>query len=158
MIGRDNALPWRLPDDLKRFKQLTMGKPVVMGRKTFESIGKPLPGRLNIVVTRQPDFEATGCTVVSSIDEAFRVAGSVAEISVIGGADIYRQILPRTDVIHLTLVHAQVAGDAYLPALDAAEWQEVAREEHPVDERHAYAFSFQTLERKNLERRNGAAA
>src|SRR5690242_21477778 len=105
VIGSGNHLPWRLPDDLKRFKALSLGKPIVMGRKTFDSIGRPLPGRLNIVISRQPGLEIPGCTVVTSIDAAIAAAQPAPEIVIIGGADIYRQVLPRVQVIHLTRVH-----------------------------------------------------
>src|SRR5688572_29803091 len=106
VIGKDNALLWRLPDDLKQFKAVTMGKPVIMGRKTYDSIGKPLPGRANIVISRQRGLRIEGCTVVDSLDAAFDTAGAVPDIAVIGGADIYRQALPLADVIYLTEVHA----------------------------------------------------
>ena len=111
VIGRDNALPWHLPDDLKRFKRLTLGKPIVMGRKTFESIGKPLPGRQNIVVTRDANYRREGITVVHGIDDAVRAAGEATELMVIGGAELFRLFLPRATRIHLTRVHADVAGD-----------------------------------------------
>ncbi|HWK49593.1 MAG TPA: type 3 dihydrofolate reductase [Steroidobacter sp.] len=147
VIGSGNQLPWRLPDDLKRFKALSLGKPIVMGRKTFDSIGRPLPGRLNVVISRQPGLEIPGCTVVTSIDEAIAVAQPAPEIVIVGGADIYRQVLPQVQVIHLTRVHASVAGDVVFPKLEEHEWREVAKEYHPPDERHAHAFTFSTLER-----------
>jgi dihydrofolate reductase len=145
VIGKNNALPWRLPDDLKRFKSLTMGKPIIMGRKTFESIGKPLPGRQNIVISRQRDLEVDGCIVCESLDAALKATDSAPEVCVIGGAEIYRQALPLTDVIYLTRVHASVAGDVRFPALLPSEWRETSREEHAADDRHAHAFSFITL-------------
>ncbi len=148
-IGRDGGLPWRLPDDLKRFKVLTMGKPVVMGRKTWDSIGRPLPGRHNIVISRQVGFEVPGVTVVPSIDDALIVAGDVPEICIIGGAEIYRLALPRADVIHLTRVHAVVDADTYFPALGAGEWDELQVESHSADERHAYAYSCIELRRRH---------
>ena len=147
-IGRDGGLPWRLPDDLKRFKALTMGKPVVMGRKTWDSIGRPLPGRHNIVVTRQGGFEVAGATVVNSIEDAFAAAGDVPEICIIGGAEIYRLALARTDLIHLTRVHATVPADTYFPELAPADWDETVCEEHPADERHAFAYQCVELRRK----------
>jgi dihydrofolate reductase len=147
VIGSGNQLPWRLPDDLKRFKALSLGKPIVMGRKTFDSIGRPLPGRLNIVISRQPGLQIAGCSVVTSLDEAIAAAQPVPEIVIIGGADIYRQILPRVQTIHLTRVHAEIAGDVVFPKLNEQEWREVAKEYHPADERHAHAFTFSTLER-----------
>ena len=150
VIGRDNQLPWRLPADLKRFKAVTMGKPIVLGRRTYESIGRPLPGRTNIVITRQRDLSIAGCVVVDSIDAALRHAQSAAEIAVIGGADIFRETLPRVQRIYLTRVHARVPGDIYFPALDPSEWREADAEFHPADELHAHAFSFVTLERESL--------
>ncbi len=147
VIGQGNALPWRLPDDLKRFKALTLGKPILMGRKTYTSIGKPLPGRTNIVITRQSDFRAEGCIVVSSIDAALDAAGSVPEVAAIGGADLYRQILPRTDLIYLTRVHADIEGDTYFPDIVWDDWIELESEYHPADDRHSYAFTFLKLRR-----------
>jgi dihydrofolate reductase len=146
-IGRDGGLPWHLPDDLKRFKALSLGKPIVMGRRTFDSIGRPLPGRTNIVVSRQAGLALEGVLVVQSLDAALAAAGSVPEIVVIGGAEIFRQVLPRTDTIHLTRVHAHVAGDVFFPELDAEQWREANVEHHAADERHQYAFSFVTLQR-----------
>jgi dihydrofolate reductase len=147
VIGAANGLPWRLPDDLKRFKALSLGKPVVMGRRTFDSIGRPLPGRTNIVVSRQPALAIDGAIVARSLDEALVAAGAAPEIVVIGGAEIFRQALPRTDMIHLTRVHARVDGDVFFPELDPAKWREAAVEHHAADERHLYAFSFVTLQR-----------
>lgn len=146
-IGSDNRLPWHLPDDLKRFKALSLGKPVVMGRRTFDSIGRPLPGRTNIVVSRQSGLAIEGVLVVHSVDAALAAAGTVPEIVVIGGAEIFRQVLPRTTTIHLTHVHARVAGDVVFPEIDPALWREAAVEHHAADERHQYAFSFVTLQR-----------
>ena len=148
VIGSGNQLPWRLPDDLKRFKALSLGKPMIMGRKTYDSIGRPLPGRLNIVVSRRGDLQIPGCTVVTSLTEAIAAAGAVDEIVIIGGADIYRQVLPRVQTIHLTRVHATVPGDVHFPELAANEWRELATEYHPADERHAHAFTFTTFESK----------
>jgi dihydrofolate reductase len=147
VIGSGNQLPWRLPDDLKRFKALSLGKPIVMGRKTFDSIGRPLPGRLNIVISRQPGLDIPGCRVVSSLDDAIAAAQPAPEIVIVGGADIYRQVLPQVHTIHLTRVHADVPGDVVFPTLQEQEWREVAKEYHPADERHAHAFTFSTLER-----------
>ena len=147
VIGNRNALPWRLPDDLKRFKAITMGKPVLMGRKTFESIGKPLIGRTNIVLTRDTSLRLDGCTTVGSIEDALLAAGSVQELMVIGGAEIYRQVLPRTDVIYLTRVHAQIEGDTRFPEVVWDDWIELESEYHAADERHAHAFTFLKLAR-----------
>ena len=147
VIGSGNRLPWRLPDDLKRFKALSLGKPVVMGRRTFDSIGRLLPGRANIVVSRQSGLAIEGAVVARSLDDALAAAGDVPETVVIGGAEIFRQVLPRTDTIHLTRVHARVAGDVFFPELDPAQWRESVVEHHAADERHQYAFTFVTLQR-----------
>jgi dihydrofolate reductase len=147
VIGRDNALPWHLPDDLKRFKQLTLAKPIVMGRKTFESIGKPLPGRQNIVMTRDANYQREGITVVQDVDAALRAAGPAPEIMVIGGADLFRLFLPRAGRVHLTRVHADVQGDVFWQALDVREWRRVDSEEHAADERHAHAMTFEVWEK-----------
>jgi len=147
IIGRGGRLPWHLPDDLKRFKFLTMGKPILMGRKTFESIGRPLPGRTSLVLTRSRDWSSAGTVVVHSLSEALERAGEVGELVVVGGAEIYRLALPRAQRVYLTRVHASVEGDTVFPALDEREWRESAREEHAADERHAYAMSFCVLER-----------
>jgi dihydrofolate reductase len=139
VIGRDNTLPWRLPADLKHFKATTFGKPVVMGRKTFESLGKPLPGRTNIVITRDESFSADGAVIVHSIDEALRVADEVAtrdgaaEIMVIGGAQIYKEALPRARTLYYTKVELDVEGDAFFPELDAAQWRCVERRVFAAD-------------------------
>lgn len=151
VIGRDNALPWRLPADLKRFRRLTIGHPVIMGRRSYESIGRPLPERINIVVTRRPEYQAPGCTVVHTIDAAFRAAGEAEEIFVIGGAELYAQTLERADRLYLTWVHAPVAGDTLFPHFDAASWREIARERHETDNQHAWAYSFVTLDRVRME-------
>lgn len=146
-IGRNGGLPWHLPEDLKHFKALTLGKPIVMGRRTWDSIGRPLPGRRSLVVSRQPGFAAAGAEVFDSLEAALRAAADAQETCVIGGAEIYRQALPHADVIHLTRVHAVVDADTHFPRLDPGEWQEVAREDRAADERHAHAFSFITLRR-----------
>lgn len=148
VIGINNGLPWRLPNDLRHFRLTTTGHAVIMGRKNYESIGKPLPDRTNIVVTRNRDYAAPGCVVAHSLPEAIAAAGADTEIFVIGGAEIYAQALPLARRMHLTLVHADVAGDAYFPEFDWNAWQLVSREDHNVDDRHAYPYSFLTLERK----------
>jgi len=146
-IGRDNALPWRLPEDLKRFKAITMGKPILMGRKTFESIGKPLPGRLNLVLTRSQDWRREGVVTVHSIEEALAHAADAPEFAIIGGEEIFRLALPLAKRLYLTEVHARVEGDTVFPPFDRSQWREVERSEHPADNRHAYAMTFSTLER-----------
>ena len=148
VIGNRNGLPWHLPADLQRFKALTMGKPMIMGRKTWDSIGRPLPGRTSIVVSRQPRLEIPGCIVVGSLPEAIAAAGDVPEIAVIGGADLFRMALPEVGVIHLTRVHADVPRDVFFPELVPGEWSETSLERHPADARHAYDFSFVELQRK----------
>jgi len=148
VIGRDGRLPWHLPDDLRRFKALTMGKPIVMGRRTWDSIGRPLPGRHNIVITRQRELVLEGATVVHTLDDALAAAGTVPEVCVIGGAEIFAQALPRADIVHLTRVDADVDGDVVLPPFDPADWHETGREPHVADERHAWAYAFVTLERR----------
>ncbi len=154
VIGRNNKLPWYLPNDLKYFKQVTMGKPIIMGRLTFESIGKPLPGRVNIVVTRNSEWQAEGVRVSHSLDEACELAASIAqidgqhEVMVIGGDQIYQAALPMVDRLYLTEVHAEVDGDAYFPEFDRESWQEVVREDFEASEPNPYAYSFVVLDRK----------
>jgi len=144
VIGVGGKMPWHLPDDLKRFRRLTTGGTVVMGRKTFEAIGRALPGRRNVVVTRRVGFEAEGCEVVGSLEEAL-----VGDVFVIGGGEIYEQALPQADHMELTLVEAELpCGDAYFPEWRGEEWREVRREHHPADERHSYAFDYVRFERR----------
>jgi len=149
VIGRDNALPWRLPEDLRRFKTSTLGKPILMGRKTFESIGRALPGRSNFVLTRDRGWSAPGVAVVHSVEEALAQAAGAAELVAIGGAEIYRLVLPFARRIYLTHVHADVPGDTYFPEFDATQWADVECSMQPADERHAYPVTFVTLERRN---------
>ena len=148
VIGRDNRLPWRLPADLAYFKQVTMGHPVVMGRRTHESIGRALPGRQNIVVTRNRTFSAPGCMVVGSLDEAWKAAGDADEASVIGGTSLFAEALPLADRIHLTEVEAEVPGDTFFPPFDRSLWTEREISRHEADERHAYPFRIVVLDRK----------
>ena len=150
VIGRDGALPWRLPEDLRRFKAATIGKPVIMGRKTFDSIGRALPGRLNIVLTRQAGWlpQDPAVQVVPDLDTALAVAGEVPEVTVIGGAQVYALALPLAGRILLTEVHARPEGDAHLASFDPQVWQEITRERWPADERHACDMSFVTLTRR----------
>ena len=170
VIGRAQQLPWHLPEDLRRFKALTMGKPVLMGRRTFESIGRPLPGRANLVLSRAPlaaaaIAPATATTAaassgagalppattlerVASIDEALRRCAGAEELCVIGGADVFSALLPQATDLHLTRVHADIAGDVYFPVIDESEWLEVGRSEHAADERHVWPMSFIDLVRR----------
>ncbi len=148
IIGRDGGLPWHISSDLKRFKELTLGKPIIMGRKTWDSLPrKPLPGRLNIVVTRQHGFVAEGAHVVQSVDAAIALAGDAAEICVIGGAEIYRQMLPRARRIYLTEVDLVAEGDAHAPHLDPAAWKTVAEQHFPRGTKDDADFTLRTLER-----------
>lgn len=146
VIGRDGDLPWRIPADLRFFKQTTMGKPIVMGRKTFDSIGRVLPGRTNIVVTRNADFAAKDAIIVASLDDAIAAADGADEVMVIGGAEIYRQAVARADRLYLTEVDAEPEGDAHFPEIDRSEWRETARTDHPAAD-GVPAFSFVTLDR-----------
>lgn len=148
VIGRDNQLPWRLPADLQHFKQLTMGKPIVMGRRTWASLGRPLPGRRNIVVTRDSAFHCEGCVVAHSIDEALAAAAGSEEVMIIGGAELYAQTLPRADRLYLTQVMADVEGDVYFPGVDAADWVEVERRFCKADGRNEYDCEFVVLDRR----------
>ncbi len=147
VIGRDGELPWRLPGDLRYFKALTLGKPVVMGRKTWESIGRPLPDRRNVVITRSPEYAADGAEVVSSPEAALSLLAGEAEVMVIGGEAVYRAFLDRATRIYLTEVDANVEGDARFPDLDRSEWVEAFREAHAPDERHEHPYSFTRLDR-----------
>lgn len=142
VIGRDGRLPWRLPADLARFRALTMGKPIVMGRRTHESIGRALDGRTNIVVSRRPHYRAAGCTVTPSFDAALEAASSAAEVAVIGGASVYERALPVAARIHLTLVHASIGGDVRFPHIEPEAWHEVSRTERRADARNRYDVSF----------------
>ena len=148
VIGRGNALPWHLPDDLRRFKATTLGKPILLGRRTYESIGRPLPGRRNLVMSRDAYFQAPGTEAVDSVQRALALCAGSEALMVIGGAQIYQLALPHTRCIHLTQVHTHIPdGDAFFHGWRDPVFREVAREEHAADERHAYAFSFVTLER-----------
>lgn len=150
VIGRDGDMPWRLSADLKYFKATTMGKPLIMGRRTYESIGRALPGRTNIVVTRSADFAAEGVEVAAGLDQALAVAGGDAadEVMVIGGGEIYAAALPRADRLYLTEIHMDATGDVCFPAFDRAEWREVSRDDHPAEDDNP-AFSFVVLERSS---------
>ena len=154
VIGKDGALPWRLPDDLKHVRALTVGKPLIMGRRTYESFPRrPLPDRINIVLTRDTSFAPPGVLVAHTPDEALALAGDAPEVIIFGGASIFAHFLARADRLYVTEVDASVeGGDTYFPELDAREWHEVEREEHPADERHAFPFRFITLDRAKTVR------
>lgn len=149
VIGRDNALPWgRLSDDLRRFKALTLGHTVIMGRKTLESIGKGLTGRRNLVVSRNPEFRPVGAERVPSLEAALDAAGPACDVYIIGGAEIYRQALPLADTIYLTLVHATPEGDAYFPLPEGKEWALVSTELRGADDKNEYSSEFRIYQRR----------
>ncbi|WP_262246934.1 dihydrofolate reductase [Parapedobacter soli] len=147
-IGKDNQLLWHLPNDLRFFKRTTTGHPVIMGRKTYESVGKPLPNRRNIIITRQAEYAVAGAEVVHSVEAAIGSCPGEPEVFVVGGAEIYRQALPLVERIYLTRVHVSLPGDSFFPELDEREWRLASEENHPADERHAYSYSFRILERR----------
>jgi dihydrofolate reductase len=149
VIGRGNALPWRLPQDLQRFRAFTLGKAVLMGRKTYESIGRPLKGRANLVLTRRRGWYAHGVIVVHSLEEALAQTGPGEELVAIGGAEVYRLVLPLARRIYLTHVHADLPGDTFFPDFDPTQWADVECSTHPADDQHAYRVTFVTLERRN---------
>lgn len=146
-IGKGGRMPWHLPGDLRHFKGLTLGKPVIMGRKTLESIGRPLPERRNIVLTRDQDFRAAGVQVCHSLAEALVVAEPAAEVMIIGGGEIYKAAWPRADRIYLTRIAAQLEADTFFPEIRSGEWRETARADYEADAKNPYAYSFVTLER-----------
>lgn len=150
VIGRDGGMPWHLPADLAHFKRVTLGKPVLMGRRTHESIGGPLPGRLNLVLSKDRGYQAEGCRIVGSLAEAAAVAAreEAAELMVIGGGGVYAEALPLADRILLTRVHVAPEGDTYFPALEPDEWQETGREERAADARNAFDLTFLELVRR----------
>lgn len=156
VIGREGDMPWQLSTDLKRFKALTLGRPVVMGRKTFRSIGRPLPGRENIVITRDPTFAVEGVHVVSSVEAAIALASDFArrdgatEVAVIGGGEIYRQLMDRVDILHVTHVEAVLEGDTRFPDIDPAHWESGAEERIPEGPKDSYPTRFVTYRRRNL--------
>ena len=149
VIGIKNALPWKLPADMEHFRQKTWGKPVIVGQKTFESIGKALPERINIVLTLDKNFQAPGCIVAYSIEEALQIAKDkgVKEIMIIGGVSIYKQFLPLADRLYLTVIEGDFEGDAYFPEFDYDDWKEVERIENEPDKDNPYKYSFITLEK-----------
>jgi len=148
LIGANNTLPWHLPADLAFFKRTTLNKPILMGRKTFESIGRPLPGRRNIIISRDETYQVTGCDTVNSIQAALELVQGEPEAMLIGGASLYQQTLHMADALYISEVHHQFTGDAWFPEINPAEWREVSREKHPADERNAYACDFVKFLRK----------
>ncbi len=150
VIGKDNQMPWHMPADLAHFKRVTLGKPVLMGRKTFESIGRPLPGRRNLVISRNPDYQAEGIEVVGSVEAALALlaGSSVEELMVIGGGHLYAEMLPSADCLYLTRIDLAVEGDTRFPAFDDGQWQCVDCESHPADEKNPHPYSFETWLRR----------
>jgi len=147
VIGKNNKLPWHLPADFQHFKDLTMGKPVIMGQRTFESIGKPLPGRKNIILSLDESFAPAGCVIARSLEEALKAAGSAQELMIAGGASVYKQFLSLAHKMYLTLIDEQFEGDAYFPEFDWADWQEVEKIENQPDKENHYKYTFITLVR-----------
>ncbi|MBL7472417.1 dihydrofolate reductase [Robertkochia sediminum] len=148
-LGKDNDLVWHLPDDFKRFKTLTTGHYILMGRKTFESFPKLLPKRTHVVITRQKDYAPEGCIVTNSLDKAIEIAKDDPQPFIIGGGEIYKQGMEKADMIELTRVHGEFEADTYFPEIDENEWELVGEEFHPADDRHNYAFTYLTYKRRN---------
>ena len=147
VIGKGDALPWHISSDLKNFKKITMGKPIVMGRKTHESIGRPLPGRENIILTRDKTYQVEGCTVLHSMVEIFEHCKDVEEVMITGGAEIYKLSLEQASHLYLTEVHTEIEGDTFFPEFDRSDWKEVSREDFSADEKNEFDYSFVLLER-----------
>ncbi|MGL4717378.1 MAG: type 3 dihydrofolate reductase [Aeromonas sp.] len=150
VIGKNNLMPWHMPADLAHFKRVTLGKPVLMGRKTFESIGRPLPGRRNLVISRNPDYQAEGIEVVGSVEAALALlaGSSVEELMVIGGGHLYAEMLPSADCLYLTRIDLAVEGDTRFPAFDDGQWQRIECESHPADEKNPHPYRFETWQRR----------
>ena len=150
VIGKDNQMPWHLPADLAHFKRVTLGKPVLMGRKTFESIGRPLPGRRNLVISRNPGYQAEGIEVVGSVEAALALLASsaVSELMVIGGGHLYAELLPSADCLYLTQIDLAVEGDTRFPAFDDGQWQRIDSESHQADEKNPHPYRFETWQRR----------
>ncbi|WP_295334593.1 dihydrofolate reductase [Flavobacterium sp.] len=147
-LGKENQLLWHLPDDFKRFKAITSGHYIIMGRKTFESFPKPLPNRTHVIISRQPNYHPEGCIVVNSLGKAIEACPKTEEVFIIGGGEIYQQSIEVADKLDLTKVHASFEGDTYFPEINLTQWELVFEEFHPKDERHDYAFTFQTYLKK----------
>jgi dihydrofolate reductase len=147
VIGKGDALPWHISSDLKNFKKITMGKPIIMGRKTHESIGRPLPGRENIILTRDKTYQVEGCTVLHSMDELLKHCKDVDEVMITGGSEIYKMSLEQATRLYLTEVHTEIEGDTFFPKFDRSEWKELSREDFKVDEKNEFDYSFVLLER-----------
>jgi len=151
LIGKDNDLPWKLSADLQYFRKVTMGKPIIMGRATHESIGRPLPGRRNIVVTSNKDFQTEGCTVVNSIEQAISACKDEQEAMVMGGASLYEQFLDKAQRIYLTQVDAELEGDTWFPEWDKAQWKQISSESHMADDKNQFDYSFDVYERQKTK-------
>lgn len=147
VIGYQNQLPWHLPADFKHLKLITMGKPIIMGRKTYESIGKPLPGRTNVIVTRNTNYQVAGCVIVNSLAQALQATQAEPEVIIFGGTEIFKQALPLAQRLYLTWVHADFVGDTFFPAWNEHEWCEIERQDFKADEKNSYDYSFVTLDR-----------
>ena len=147
LIGKDNDLPWRLSADLQHFKRVTMAKPIIMGRRTHESIGRPLPGRQNIVISSRQGYQAQGCDVVQSLDAALDLCRNEEEVMIMGGASLYQQTLPIADKLYLTLVHTRLEGDTWFPEWSIEEWDLISREPHEADDKNDYDYSFMLYQR-----------
>lgn len=147
-LGKENQLIWHLPDDFKRFKAITSGHYIIMGRKTFESFPKRLPNRTHVIISRQPNYQPEGCIVVNSLEKAIEACPKTEEVFIIGGGEIYRQSIEVANKLDLTKVHASFEGDTYFPEINLTQWKLVFEEFHPKDERHDYAFTFQTYLKK----------
>ena len=147
VIGKNNAIPWNMPADIKHMRKLTEGKPLIMGRKTHESIGRPLPNRKNIILTRDRNYKSRGCVVVHTLEEALKAAEGAEEVIIFGGEDIYRIFLPKADKMYLTIIDNDFEGDAYFPEYNKKEWKEVGREEHEADEENKFRYTFVTLQK-----------
>lgn len=148
LIGKDNDLPWKLSADLQYFRRVTMGKPIIMGRKTHESIGRPLPGRKNIIISSNEDYKVASCDVCHSVEQALVACGDVEEAMVMGGASLYKVFLPHANKLYLTLVDAELEGDTWFPEWDRNDWLQISREDHPADDKNDYPYSFIVYQRK----------
>jgi len=148
VIGKNNQLPWHLPADLKHFKKITLGKPILMGRKTYESIGRPLPGRCNVIITKDIDYQAPGCVVVNSIEQALATTKESDEIFVMGGALLYQAMLPLIQRLYMTIIHQPFDGDTFFPLLNQDDWQEIERVDYTKDSENPHPYSFFILDRK----------
>jgi dihydrofolate reductase len=150
VIGKDNAMPWHLPADLAYFKKVTLGKPIIMGRKTYESIGRPLPGRMNIIISRDPSYQVQGCETVTSVEQALLLIQAVDEVMVIGGGSIYEHCLPFADKLYITHIDAEIEGDTYFPFYDTDhDWQKIASELYPADDKNKFSLEFSVYQKVN---------